>query len=428
MKPRNLAERLVWYSLVGTYGFYAIGSLYILGAVLAWILLLDLAITWWQRPLQDVSEPRNETSVPMGVWIWILGMIVMEITLVMGHLDFNLETGLMIKSSIGWAKGWALLAVYPLVGTAKIRPQLLYRAACVIGLQSILLFPLLFLAYKANLPQSLFVSPLKAVGGPGPEFFELMLYEIDPSNGQPRWRLFAPWAPALGFVGNVYFFMALQEKNRLWRCFGIVGSILMCLVSVSRLALVSIVGVSFLVQLLSRLGRPLTLMALGVLSLLSGILAPTLSLFVETAAERFTQARADSSRVRSALGRIAVDRWWNEAVIWGHGTVEPGPHIVEFMPIGSHHTWFGLLFVKGIAGFLALAIPMLYSFFDLLLKAQSSSTARVSLAMLLILFLYTFGENLEILAYLYWPALLVIGMGLRESLTSHRDLEETQNA
>ena len=28
---------------------------------------------------------------------------------------------------------------------------------------------------------------------------------------------------------------------------------------------------------------------------------------------------------------------------------------------------------------------------------------------MLILFLYTFGENLEILAYLFWPALIVMG-------------------
>ena len=32
--------------------------------------------------------------------------------------------------------------------------------------------------------------------------------------------------------------------------------------------------------------------------------------------------------------------------------------------------------------------------------------------MVLTLVLYSFGENLEILAYLYWPALVVIGMAL----------------
>ena len=34
--------------------------------------------------------------------------------------------------------------------------------------------------------------------------------------------------------------------------------------------------------------------------------------------------------------------------------------------------------------------------------------------MVLVLALYSFGENLEILAYLYWPALIVIGKALAE--------------
>jgi hypothetical protein len=426
MKPQNFAERLVWYSIIGTYGFYLIGGLYILGAVLAWALVFDLVKTWWDQPDKPGSE--DVFTVPWAIWIWVGGMLMMEVALIAGHLDFNLGTGLLIKSSVGWAKGWALLAVYPLVATSKIRPQILYRAACVIGLHSILLFPILFLAYKAHLPESLYVSPLKAVGGPGSEFFEFMLYEIDPSNGQPRWRLFAPWAPALGFVGNVYFFLSLQEKNLRWRYLGLIGSILMCLVSVSRLALLSIIIVNILTRVLSNLSRPLVLMVLGLLSLISGIMAPILSMLLETFDEKFKGARADSSRVRSALGRIAVDRWWNEAVIWGHGAVEPGPHMVEFMPIGSHHTWFGLLFVKGIVGLLALAIPMIYSFLDLLLKAQTSNIARTSLAMLLIIFLYTFGENLEILAYLYWPGLLMIGMGHREKLSLFDELKHPDKA
>jgi hypothetical protein len=32
----------------------------------------------------------------------------------------------------------------------------------------------------------------------------------------------------------------------------------------------------------------------------------------------------------------------------------------------------------------------------------------------MILFLYTFGENLEILVYLYWPGLLAMGIGCQE--------------
>ncbi len=118
-----------------------------------------------------------------------------------------------------------------------------------------------------------------------------------------------------------------------------------------------------------------------------------------------------------ALKRIAVYRWKVEAPLWGHGIVEKGPHLVEGMPIGSHHTWAGLLFVKGAAGFAALALPMLASFVDLLIRALDSrrQLARVGLSIVIILFLYTFGENLEILVYLYWPGLVVMGLALQEA-------------
>ena len=130
---------------------------------------------------------------------------------------------------------------------------------------------------------------------------------------------------------------------------------------------------------------------------------------------KFSEARADSSRVRNDLKSIAGHRWETEAPIWGHGVVEPGPHAVEYMPIGSHHSWYGLLFVKGIVGLYSLLIPMVISFVVLLIKAQRYAVAEAGLAMVLILFLYTFGENLEILAYLYWPGLIVMGMGFQVS-------------
>jgi hypothetical protein len=103
----------------------------------------------------------------------------MEIALIVGHLDFNLEAGAITKSSIGWAKGWAALALYPLASCLKIRPQIVYRAACIICFQTILISPLLIVAPLLHLPEILYVSPLKAVGGPGTTFFDVSLYEID---------------------------------------------------------------------------------------------------------------------------------------------------------------------------------------------------------------------------------------------------------
>lgn len=413
LHPQNFEERLIWYAIVGTYGFYLIGGLYIVAPVLAWILLGYLCLKLWLQ--HDQTPPADRITIPIGVWIWVAAMLVMELALIFGHLDFDLGTGLMIKSSIGWAKGWALLAIFPLIGCLKIRPQLIYRAACIVCLQTLLFFPIFLLAYLLHLPETPYVSPLKAVGGPGPEFFAMSLYELDPASGTPRWRLFTPWAPALGFVANIYFIFAFQEKHG-WKWIGIIGSILMCLVSQSRLALVSVVSVMTFTWALTHLTRPLFLFGLGIVSMIGGVIASQLLEAFDRFRTAFRAARADSSRVRETLGRIAVQRWQNEAPIWGHGVVRQGPHLVEYMPIGSHHSWYGLLYVKGIVGLIALAVPMLWSFIELVIKGQSSQLARAGLSMILILWLYTFGENLEILAYLFWPALVVMGQALQEPL------------
>lgn len=139
IQPETFPERVIWYTLLWTYGFFWIGGLYVVGSVVGWILL-----AYWVRQLwyQTEATPAGDRiRIPWTTWVWIIGMVMMEVALVIGHLDFNLETSLMIKSSIGWAKGWALLAVFPLIGTLKIRPQLLYRIACMIGFQSLLIFP-----------------------------------------------------------------------------------------------------------------------------------------------------------------------------------------------------------------------------------------------------------------------------------------------
>jgi ABC-type multidrug transport system fused ATPase/permease subunit len=182
--------------------------------------------------------------------------------------------------------------------------------------------------------------------------------------------LFTPWGPALGFVGNVYFTLAVREKNRKWRWFGIIGAVVMCYICKSRLALVCIALTPIFTFFFSRLSRPIVLIFLSLASTIAGVLSTVLLNALDNFWTKFKEARAESTRVRQTLKEIAGYRWKTEAPIWGHGVVEPGPHLVEYMPIGSHHTWYGLLFVKGIVGLFALAVPMALSFLVLLFKAQ----------------------------------------------------------
>jgi len=415
MAPANTEERIIWCSIVGTYGFYVFGALYVLAPVVAWI-LFSVALVRIARFVIE-GNPKWHVPLPGLVLIWFLGMFVMLISLIVGHFTNDFGLGAVIKSTIGWAKGWALLAIFPCIGCLNIRPQLIYRAACIVSLHTIILTPVFIVAWKIGLPQILYVSPLQKVGGPGPEFFSMSLYEIDPSSGSPRWRLFTPWAPALGFVANIYFVFALREKSRFYRYAGILGCVIMVLLSGSRLGLLSLITVSATTWWLSMMGRPFMLWVTGIGTAFVGLIMAPLLGFAEEFATRFREARADSSRVREALGRIAVNRWRSEAPLWGHGQVEAGPHLVEYMMIGSHHTWYGLLYVKGAVGLVAFAIPLACSFLYFLIKAIHTEEARVALSIMLLMFLYTFGENLEVLAYLIWPGLLFIGIASKDALT-----------
>jgi hypothetical protein len=403
IRPQTLEERVIWHCILWTYGYYVLGALYVLAPVIGWVLATHIA------------RRDGLAGLPAATWAWIAGMLVMLLALIVAHADFQLGLGPMIKSSIGWAKGWALLAVFVVVGFGQIRLALLARAAALLGIQTLCLLPLVILAWAAHAPGHLYVSPISVVGGPGPEYFAVELYGISPDNGTPRWRLFAPWAPAIGMVMCVYFMLARAESNRLLRRLGMAGMLLAIVASSSRLGLLAIPATLGIVWLLLNMARPWVLMAASPIALLAGILAEPLIALQEEVMGRFHGARADSSRVRAALGRIAVERWQNEAVTWGHGAVERGPHIVEFMSIGTHHSWFGLLFVKGLVGVLALALPMLWSLVVLVRHAHRSETGRVALCMLVLLFLYTFAENLEILVYLFWPAMVVMGMAFREA-------------
>ncbi|MEL7450062.1 MAG: O-antigen ligase domain-containing protein [Pseudomonadota bacterium] len=400
---RNEAERLVALSLALTFPLYAVGALYVLGPVLGWVLLALVARNWRDVKLHPLA------------WTWIAGMGLMELALVIAHINMELPITSMIKSSIGWAKGWALMALFVVAGVLLRTPGVLYRGACQVGVCALFLTPVLFFFGLAGLPETLFVSPLKVVGGSGPEFFEVRLYEFDPGFGIPRLRYFAPWAPAIGLVGNVLLLMAMMERDVRWRLAGCAGCFAMVLFSLSRLGWLVTLSVPALLMAMRHVHRPALWLAAAPVVFGIGIVMPALLETAGAAFDSLMSARADSTMVRNWLAGIALQRWQAEAPIWGHGIVETGPHLVQFMPIGSHHSWLGLLFVKGVVGVVALAVPMLFTTLFLFVRAIQSPVARTAFGVMLVLSLYTFGENLEILAYLYWPGLLLVGCALSES-------------
>ncbi|WP_279351945.1 O-antigen ligase domain-containing protein [Erythrobacter litoralis] len=372
---------------------------------------------------------KPAARITWPIVLWLIGMAAMLVILWAGHRNFSLGTGATIKSSIGWAKGWALIALFPFAGAIlDIRLEVIARAVCRLGVWTWVMLPLFVAAPFIGLPEMLWVSPLKAVGGPGPEYFATILYTKEPGVGTPRWQFFAPWSPAAGMVAVVYIFLAAQERDRWLKIVGISAFLMIAILSQSRLALVALALLIPIVWAIARVDRPSTWFLAAPAILLLGIFGNDLLILIEQLMNDFSSARADSSRVRAALGRIAVDRWQTEAYWFGHGVVENGPHLVEYMPIGSHHSWYGLLFVKGITGALSLAIPLFATLAVLLVKARHGALHKTALSMVFVLIIYSFGENLEILAYLFWPALLIIGKSLSDRTSTSEPRQNHLNS
>ena len=411
IEPRTLEERLVYWSIVGTWALWLTGLLYILSAVLGYVLLsiLGYRILW---PAASDPEPRMP---PPAVLAWIAGTLAMAFALIAAHIDYDLGAASLVKSFVGWIKGWALLAVYPLVGaTMSIRPEVVSRATCLLCVQTLLLIPFFILADIAGAPKDLYLPPWAELIGTGNEFFEVSLFGLE--DGRARYRFYAPWSTAAAFVASLGLVVALQERSWRWRIAVVLSTIAVCNMAGSRTSVIVLPATLVLVIVLANLWRPSTWLAIAALATASLLMSGELINLYQDATDAFAAARAASSRVRTALGNIAVHRWLTEAPIFGHGILDRGGQVVERMLIGSHHTWWGLLFVKGAVGFLGLALPFAWSFIELTAKAQCDRVARLGLGILVSIMLFSMADNIEIIAYLIWPALVFLGIAFRRRL------------
>jgi hypothetical protein len=421
--PQNFEEAVVGYYIVGTYLVYFMGVQYIITPLIGWFLGLYVVLRIFFQ--HDGTPPEKRITVPWGVWVWIFAMMVMLMALIIGHIDFKLSTWRLIKSIIDqFPRTWGLLAVFPLVGCLNIRPQFLYRAACLVCVQHLIFLVIGYVAHLVGIDGFLYSTPLSRFGG-GADMTNVILYVIDDTTGGLRLQLNTPFAPALGLLGNVYFWLCLQEQDKKWRWIGVIASILMVWFSVSRTGRICMILIPFGIWFLTHVRRPVVQLAAAVACFVTALSSTQLIYMIQDYTTSVKQEREGSTRIRIMLRRMALQRW-QEAPIWGHGVPDTGIRIVRNKGIGSHGIWHGIFFVHGLVGFLALAVPMICSAIDLLPKIQQSSTARVGLAVLLVLAVYGFSENFEGQAYLFYPGLIALGMGLKERIPVITERDEAE--
>ena len=419
MAKYTIEERIACVTILATLPLYFIGALYLVGPILGWLLIALVAL----RVLL-----LDEVSLPPLAIVWFGGALLLLLALFIAHANYDLGIAQTIKSSIGWAKGWALFALFLTAGlTLNIDPTRIAHAVAWLS-ATIVPFALLSFAFVPLMSGYLYTSPLSIVGGAGTEYFEVRLFGINPETGLPRWPFFAPWAPAAGLLGCLFFAITWHAPQSRIRWIGLVGATLMVLMCQSRVGWLTL-PVVFCLLRVSRFNlRRFQLLPIAAIATVALLASPEIFDTAQSITTDIKNSRPDSTRVRAALEQTALDRWAQEAPIWGHGTVERGPHLVQYMPIGTHHTWLGLLFIKGAVGVLAFATMLLSLLYAVGIAIVKREVPISSLAVVLPLFVYTLTENLEMLVYLYWPALVFIGAALKQGLPIQQSIKTLTTA
>jgi hypothetical protein len=416
MKPQNFEEKIVWYAILGTYGFYFTGTLFFAGVIVAYALFARLCIKLWA---QDERTPLSQKIViPWTVWIWAIGMLIEELALIFGHLTFNLGLVTIIKSSALWTTGWAVIGIAVLAGSLRIRPELVYRAICILCLQSIIIFPLFYLGFAFRINNGIvYPSPLESLSLGDLARVQVRFYGMD-EGGLPRLTFFGSYVTVTGLAGNVFFFIVQQETNRKWRWLGIIGSLMLCIFPRARLAILCLVIVLTVTWLIRYVAKPLFLILSGFALVLSGFIAPTFLTYANALWNGIRDMREGSTNGRELITRVALYRFKNSP-IWGHGLTNKGTQLLaHHPPIGTHNTIIGLLYVKGLVGLTAFLLPMIISLAQLTFRVMkdrlSGGLTFLGLQITLVMTIYSFGATIDSSAYLTWPGWVILGMALNK--------------
>jgi hypothetical protein len=152
IKPQNLPETLVWYYIIGTYVIYYLGAQYLFAPLLGAFLMIYTFVRLWRQNEQTPLQER--VAVPFVSWLWLVAMLVIEFSLIMGHLHFDLGVDQIVKSTMNrWIRTWFLFPMFLIAGSLHIRPQLIYRAVCIPGCgwdcSGYSRYPTIYLAFKS---------------------------------------------------------------------------------------------------------------------------------------------------------------------------------------------------------------------------------------------------------------------------------------
>jgi len=233
-----------------------------------------------------------------------------------------------------------------------------------------------------------------------------------------RLVLFFPWSTGLAMAGMTVMLAAWRDRSLVLRFAAIGGGVAALAGSMSRAGAVAAV-VAICTTLFCRLtrGAQLLLTTAGALTMeVASLAGYDPASVLSTAWSAFTDAREGSSEARTLVYRASLEGFY-ASPIFGNGHVGPLLHPWVPMPIGSHSSFYGLLYTGGIVTFGMFAIAYIATLVALACRLRHGGYATASsFALWIAVGMIAYGEGLFSLV----PSCLVMFVWIGGGLSAAR--------
>ena len=356
------------------------------------------------------------------LWIGVTAMQAVATTINWGMTPappIGLSRALLSLATTGWMLIGLCIGIG---GEGHVRPALIVRAIC-IQAGWVLAFALVSFAtaYGLSLEQLQVPSPLALLLPSSLPIVHQQLtmkfFQMDSLMGGRALRLtlFYPWATVLSLAGATALLVATREQHRAWRWIGLAGGAVGTVFGHSRSVIVCVVAVMALVGWLRLAPRP-RFGCLAALALIANV--AILAGFDPVEAGRdfyaaFTEARSGSSLARYVVYELTWRHVLDSPII-GYGWVSgPAARWLPTMPLGSHSSFYGVLYLGGALTFAMLCIAFLALVVSAVLHLQARrQDGMIALALLLLIGVVANGETFQLMV----PSLLLTVIWLGSAL------------
>lgn len=391
--PETLLERVFFWGLQLPFLLY-FGGLAPIGPLLvAWAVILIGLFTI----VRDGVQPH---------WLTMLWFACMCAVLVQILVFFSTRNvgGWYIPH---WGFTFALAAFLPMVGML-VRPQVVYCAAALLGVQVLLYCIAAPLAIKAGIEPGYESLIPKTRLFDEPHYKVRLTQEKELQGPETRLVAFTPYPTAAGAVACFFALFTLGAGNSLLKWGGFAGWLSLVAMARVRTGLICLsVGVAL--YFLLQLPRRYLLLVAGLAALALAAFAGQLLPMAQDLDSYIRAQRSVSSEDRTNLRVLAYEEWLHGGnPLLGAGASVPGGAIVAHVAIGTHDTLAANLFLRGVMGFgltlLPVMVTFLLGFFAGFLPRQ-----RIATCAAVMLLIYTYSQELNELYIYIWPVFLVIG-------------------